>query len=359
LRVPLIALDARVAGARPHGIARYTRGLLAALARDPGPFRIRVLARADAPADWAPDVERASVPPYSLREQWEIPRRIRRAGASLYHSTTFTAPLACPVPSILTIYDLTPISHYGARRPIHLAYYQTIVRAAARRAAFVVTVSHTSAAEIERRLGVDRRRIAVISPGIDADAIERAIGSGSAPRPEGFTVVAVGGRLPHKNLRTAIEGFEEFARSDPERRRLKILGEIDPAGRAALARTRAQIEVKGPLPDPAFYREIASADSFVFPSLAEGFGLPPIEAMACGVPVIASRAGALPETLGGAALLFDPRDPEALAGLLRRVAADPGLRRDLAARGRLRARSFSWAEAAAATHALYARVLAL
>ncbi|MBN1419176.1 MAG: glycosyltransferase family 4 protein [Planctomycetes bacterium] len=339
-----------------HGIARYTRGLVRALARDPGPFRLHVFARADAPPGLAPRTEGVDIRPYSLREQWAVPRRIRRAGAALYHSTTFTAPLACPVPSIVTIYDLTPIAHYGIRRPLHLAYYAIIVRAAARRAAFVITVSNPSARAIARRLGVPPRRIEVIPPGIDTESIERAIGTGSAPRREGFTVAAVGGRLPHKNLRAAIEGFEAFARSDPARR-LVILGEIDPVARSALARSRARVETRGPLPDEAFYREIASADAFVFPSLAEGFGLPPLEAMACGVPVVASRAGALPETLGDAALLFDPRDPAALPALLDRLAGAPDLRRDLSARGRRRARGFSWAAAAAATRALYAQVL--
>jgi glycosyltransferase involved in cell wall biosynthesis len=176
-------------------------------------------------------------------------------------------------------------------------------------------------------------------------------------------VLYVGNIKPHKNVDRLIDAFGRARRSGPDDLKLIIIGdELSkyPVLRQAVHRHKLDKHVRflGFQPHDtlaAFYR---LARAFVFPSLYEGFGLPPLEAMACGTPVVTSNVSSLPEIAGGAALLVDPYDAEAIADGIRRAVNDDALRADLSARGRARARAFSWSQSVAAIHQIYMEVLA-
>lgn len=236
-------------------------------------------------------------------------------------------------------------------------------RAGIRRAAALIAVSEHAAGEIAERFGVPRERIAVVPNGIDHD---RLVPDG--PRRGGPPyVLFVGSEHPRKNLDVLLLAFAELrrARVIPGLRLVKVGAPGYPASayrppverlvrRLALER---DVVFAGHVPDDdvaAWYR---GAGCLVLPSRGEGFGLPVIEAMACGCPVVTTTAGALPEVAGGAAVLVDPGDVRGLVAAIAAVLTDPGLRAALRARGLERARHFTWASAARGTEAVYRRVL--
>jgi glycosyltransferase involved in cell wall biosynthesis len=176
-------------------------------------------------------------------------------------------------------------------------------------------------------------------------------------------VLYVGNIKPHKNLVRLIEAFSELRTGELEDLKLLIIGdEISklPALRHAVHRHKLHKHVRflGYVPDDQLTVLYRLAAVFVFPSLYEGFGLPPLEAMASGTPVITSNASSLPEVVGDAAFLIDPYQAEAIASAMERVLNDAGLRDDLRARGLRRAREFSWDTTARRVRAIYDEVLA-
>jgi len=229
----------------------------------------------------------------------------------------------------------------------------------------VIADSLATRADLESLLGTDREGIDVIplgvSPGIQrasADAVARF----RAERllPERY-VLYVGARKRHKNLELLLHAWAAMHKA--ERPPLVFSGRAWPADDplAALAHTLGVADVirfAGELRDDSELSCLYSgAALLVQPSLAEGFGLPPLEAMACGVPVLASDAGALPETLSGAAELLPPLSPATWAAIVLQLLADPERRSGLVARGRARAAEFTWARTAQRTYAVYERVL--
>ncbi len=174
----------------------------------------------------------------------------------------------------------------------------------------------------------------------------------------------VGNIKPHKNVDRLIDAFGRARQDGPDDLKLIIIGdELSkyPVLRQAVHRHKLDKHVRflGFQPHDtlaAFYR---LARAFVFPSLYEGFGLPPLEAMACGTPVVTSNVSSLPEIAGDAALLVDPYDADAIAEGIHRAVTDEALRADLITRGKARARAFSWSQSVGAIHRIYMEVLAL
>lgn len=231
-----------------------------------------------------------------------------------------------------------------------------------RRAAAVVAVSQTTRRHLVERVGVAEERVHVVSEGIDHDCF-RAVAPHRVPWPY---VLYVGSEHPRKDLVTLLRAVAAVAR-EPRFRDLRLLKAGSP-GRPA-ARYRApvarairelgldgRVVFAGHVPDEQLASLYAGAACLAFPSLAEGFGLPVLEAMACGCPVVVAGAWALPETAGGAALTFPAGDSHALAGALRALLRDQALRAELAAKGRRRAAGFTWQHAARELAGVYAAV---
>jgi glycosyltransferase involved in cell wall biosynthesis len=337
--VPTVAIDARDAFApQLRGWGRYAKELIAALPEHPGlDFRF---------------ISRGGPGPELLFEQVGLPLQLRRMDADLIHTPNCFLPLARPCMGVVTIHDLAfedfPEDFTGRTG----WKYRTFTPRAARSAQRVICVSGYTAADVVRRYGVDEARVRIVP-----NAPSLPIGGAPLPVGEGPYLLAVGDLRPKKNLLRLVEAFRRLRREGLEHR--LVLAGVD-SGEGARVRGVAggePVELTGYLPDEQMDALMRGADALVHPSLYEGFGLVLVEAMARGVPVLAARATALPETGGDACEYFDPFDVGDMALAIRRVVGDRGHRGDLVWRGRARAAALSWANSAALTVAVYEEML--
>lgn len=353
------------------GLEVYARRLLPALLAQRPELRLTVFAsREGAPAlaaePWAADHAVVRVPTNArsrprrvLAEQTLLPVAAARAGVELLHNLFNTAPTVAPVPQVTTIHDLIHRRLPDAQAGHITRGLGVLVAVAARRSARVITVSEASRRDIVELLGVPAERIDVApnGPGMAApadapaeDELRRRFELADAP-----LVLTASAKLGHKNLDRLIEAFGEL-----EQRPAPVLlvpGYATPLERSLRERAGPGVRFTGWVDDATLEGLYRIATCFVFPSLAEGFGMPVLEAMARGVPVACSNATSLPEVVGDAALLFDPLDTRAIAGAIDRLLSDGELRRALSERGRARARLFTWERAARVTLASYDRAL--
>ena len=307
------------------------------------------------------------------RIQWaEVPRwrmawRGRLDRLDLYHGTNFKMHTTGRHGGVVTIHDLWLERHpeyskkvFGQRASSRRA------RATAYRARAVVTVSRFSADEISSLYGVPPERVAVIHNGvaedfhpvIDDQAMARLGGKLELPK-AGF-ILFVGGADPRKNHRTFLQAVSLCVPALQGRAVVLVGDAVHPfgdyrqtAGRLGVA---SLVRCPGRLNREELRLLYSYADLFVFPSLYEGFGMPVLEAMACGAPVITSSTSALPEVAGEAAVLVNPGDADALSRAMAEVLEDRDRRERLRTLGLARAKSFTWHDAAARTHALYRRL---
>jgi glycosyltransferase involved in cell wall biosynthesis len=298
-----------------------------------------------------------------LAEQRRLPRLARWHGIDLLHSPGTSAPRRPRVVSVVTILDVIYLRYPEAHTLAMRLGMRVIVPLAVRGADRVITISHSAAAEIADALAVPRERIDVthlggrpIGPATPEPELRRRLGLGNAP-----LILSVSARRPHKNLPRLIEAFASLSADPPP---LLVLPGYETPFEDELRRKAQELGVAervrflGWVSDEDLEGLYAAAACFAFPSLAEGFGLPVLEAMQRGLPVACSNAGPLPEVAGDAARYFDPLDvremTEALSDLLR----DAELRQRLGAAGRERARSFAWERAARETIESYERAWA-
>jgi glycosyltransferase involved in cell wall biosynthesis len=367
-----IGFDATPLLGQRSGVGHYTGRLLAALieAYPETHYRLysnRPLNGLEAALDGA---ER--VPAYLERSRWlwmqtALPRELRRRPPDLLHFTNALAPLYTEQPFILSIHDasLFLLRRYHPRA--RLLAMRWLLPAAARRAAAVVTISQSARADLCRVLNLPADKVHVVHLAAPADfqpvtdparleAVRRRYGL-----PEEF-LLYVGTLEPRKNLVRVVHALGALRRdglsphlllAGPEGWSMEGFGrEVEHAGMKGAVHRLGYVPVEDL---PVLY---SLARLFVFPSLYEGFGLPPLEAMACGTPVLTSNSSSLAEIGGDAAWLVDPLDEAGLAHAIRQIWCDDELRRELGRRGRERARAFSWLETARQTMALYQSTLA-
>jgi glycosyltransferase involved in cell wall biosynthesis len=365
-----VAIDARKL--HDFGIGTYIRNLLRHLARiDRDTEYILLCHETDlsVPQQLGPNFRavREPAPNYSILEQLHVPLVLMRERPDVYHAPHYVLPPAVPCRSVVTIHDCIHLMfpQYLPNRAAH-AYAKASMWSAAKRSDRILTVSAASKRDILHFFNVPPDKIVVVYNAID----ERF---GVAPRPEdvarvreryqldhGFVLYA-GNIKPHKNLVRLIEAFDALWRDGFEDLKLLIIGdEISklPALRRAVHRHKLHKHVRflGFVPDETLAILYRLAAVFVFPSLYEGFGLPPLEAMASGTPVVTSNLSSMPEVAGDAAVLVDPYDVEAIKDGIKRVLTDPVLREDLVRKGLMRARHFSWERSVARTREIYLEV---
>ena len=367
-----IAIDARKW--RDYGIGTYVRNLVRHLARlDHETTYFLFCERQDAAvlrdlaANFVPVVDDS--PGYGLKEHLSIPLKLRRLGAELFHTPHYVLPLLCPTRAVVTIHDCIHLlfPQYLPNRAA-LRYAEFMMRSAIRRSALVLTVSEASRADILRFFPeTEAERVQVVPNAIDPAILDDP-GDEERERVReryqirGRFVLYAGNIKPHKNLDRLISAFALLRREGFDDLKLIIIGD-EVSRHGSLRRTadaaglRQEVRFFGFVPDRTLACLYRMASVFAFPSLYEGFGLPPLEAMACGAPVVTSRLSSLPEVVDDAALLVDPYSVEDIARGLTRVLTDDELRAQLVARGRIRAQAFSWEQSVEKIHATYLKVL--
>jgi glycosyltransferase involved in cell wall biosynthesis len=368
-----IAIDARKW--RDFGIGTYVRNLVRHLARidhettyflfcdDADETTLRDLAE-----NFVPVVETSKG--YSVSEHFSIPRQMERLGVDLLHSPHYVLPLLCRKPAVVTIHDCIHLlfPQYLPNR-MALAYAKFMLGRAVHKSALIFTVSEASRHDILRFYpDADPERLYVVPNAIDEALLEEPDEEEMERVKEryqirGRFVFYAGNIKPHKNVDRLIAAFGQLKQM-PGHDDVKLLIIGDEISRHGSLRrsmeaagVRQDVRFFGFVPDRTLAALYRMASVFAFPSLYEGFGLPPLEAMACGTPVVTSKISSLPEVVGDAAILVDPYDVEDIAQGMARVLDDTALAADLVRRGKERVKHFSWERSARAIHEGYMRVL--
>jgi glycosyltransferase involved in cell wall biosynthesis len=351
-----IGIDARKL--HDFGIGTYIRNLLRQLSRLDRETDFVILCRpedrealASLGENFRPVPETAGN--YSVAEQVKVPLALRREGVTLFHAPHYVLPPLVRCNSVVTIHDCIHLMfpQYLPNR-FALAYARASIGMAARRATRVLTVSESSKRDILRFVDTQPDKIDVIYNAYD----ERF---GVEPREEDVVrvrerfqlhdefVLYAGNVKPHKNVERLIQAFHLLRQRGLDHLKLVIIGD-EVSRYAALRRAvhkhqlHQNVRFLGYLPEETLAVMYRLAGVFVFPSLYEGFGLPPLEAMASGTPVVTSNVSSLPEVAGDAAILVDPYDPAAIADGIETVLTDERVRREMRRKGLERARQFSW-----------------
>lgn len=311
----MIYADQRWIGS--HGIGRFARNVLPAIRYSP----ISLGGNPAAPLD-----------------TWRLSRALKTLTRDdLFFSPGYNAPFFCPSPFIFTIHDLSHIYCAENSSPLIWLYYATVAKSACHRAAAVLTVSEFTRSQILEWSGIPPAKVINVRCGVEASY-----------RPDGETygfhfpyLLCVSNRKPHKNESRLVMAF---ARAKVSGMHFVFTGEPSPGimRRIEKERVKDRVHFIGSVPEtelPALYR---GAEALIFPSLYEGFGLPVLEAMACGTPVVTANATAMPEVAADAALLVDPTSVEQIVHAIERIVSDEPLRLCLRRKGLERAAQFSW-----------------
>lgn len=367
LNAHLLSGQASYRSAGIHGYIYHTLAHLAAAA--PKDWRFTALVGAANSAAF----ERIAL----RRSRWDTTVPLRRilweqiaqpaqlSGFDLYHALAFVSPLALSKPSVVTVYDLSFI-HYPQVLPVARRLYLRLFTAlSCRRARRVIAISQSTARDLNATLGIPMDRIDCALPGYDSaryrplPAAEVAAFRAARQLPPRFWLF-LGTLEPRKNLPTLLEAY---AALDPDERLPLILAGGKGWDYDAIFSTISRynlgntVTLPGYLPTDELPLWYNAAETFIYPSVFEGFGLPLLEALACGTPVIASNASSLPEVVGAAGLSVPPRDVSAWTAALRRAAGDTEWRSAARERGLEQAARFSWQNTAQATIASYRRAL--
>ncbi len=296
-------------------------------------------------------------------EQTMLPSILQKDGIDLLHSPAYVAPLFATIPVVVTIPDVIAFLHPKLCRFANRVHFRLFLPAVAKRARRIITVSETSKRDIMRVLSVSGDRIDVVANGVHSQftmSISPAILQDvrrTYSLPDHY-LLYVGNIEPKKNLERVIEAHSLLRNRYGVRRDLVIVGRkawlcADVFKKVRELGTEQSVSFTGYVPRdhlPSLYN---LADAFLFPSLYEGFGIPPLEAMACGTPVVASNTPALKEVTAGAALLVDPLSAEAIAAETNRILTEPELREDVVQKGIECAKLYSWERAARETVIVY------
>ena len=366
-----IAIDARKL--RDYGIGTYIRNLLRHLARIDDKNEYVVLCHpedepfaAELGENFRPVPQRSLH--YSVREQVALPLELRRERVDLFHAPHYVLPALTPCRSVVTIHDCIHL-RFPQYLPSRLgyAYARSALWVATHRSARVFTVSEASKRDILEYFDVPEAKVAVIYNAIDERFSEEPVADEVLRVKERYQlndpfILYAGNIKPHKNLERLIEAFHIIRKGELEYVKLLIIGD-EISKYAALRRTvhryklHKHVRFFGFVPDATLAILYRLARVFVFPSLYEGFGLPPLEAMASGTPVVTSNVSSLPEVVGDAAILVDPYSAQAIADGILKVLRSTHLRDELKARGLKRAQEYSWARSVQRVREVYGEVL--
>lgn len=351
------------------GIGRYTLNLARGLTEESLTQEVSLYVTRETPPlglDGCRVVRAALPTPHEIvRGVWEqtlVARDVRKQGADLYHSPNYAIPLTLACPSVLTIHDLSYLDPRFHKQRLRI-YLRLFTDLSVRRASRVISVSEFTKSQIVDRYPDVAHKVSVVHSGIDAlfaeqpgaDTVKSFLDDIGQARPY---VLFVGAIEPRKNIPTLVKAFERVVERSGLPHDLVICGPLGwryGPSKAAIedSRLRDRIRVLGYLPSnqlPALY---AGADVLAYPSFEEGFGFPPLEAMAMGTPVVTSDSSSLPEIVGDAALMVEPTDVASLADAIERVLTDRAVSDALIEKGYARTRVFTWEKATRETLGVY------
>jgi glycosyltransferase involved in cell wall biosynthesis len=351
------------------GIGTYTRNLLQEFHHHASGLEIQAIAReqdSGSVRKLCGHVTVVDTPIYNLLEQLLVARASRHC--DLLHVPHFNAPLLHRRPLIVSIMDVIHLTSPAYRNNWSTFFYaRPMLNAIARKADHIVTVSFFSKNEIIDVLGISASRITVIPCGVSKEFNTHSIplSPGETEKILGIQgpfLLYVGNLKPHKNVPALLRAFAQLRKDRKLRHSLLIIGD-DARWKASVVDECFRLEIQNcvvfvpRVSQKLLPRIYASADLVVMPSTVEGFGLPVLEAMACGTPVVASSAASLPEVAGDAALYFDPARPDELASQIERILQSRELQTSLRNKGIQRAKQFSWKRSALQHLALYKQLL--
>ncbi len=286
---------------------------------------------------------------------------LRREGIDLFHSTNYMLPLFLrKIAVVSTIHDLIPIKfpHFTprAKKTRYNRLFRQLLIYCARRSDRVITVSYHTRDDLSKEMGLPEEKITVVYNGIDSKYYPR-----DKVRHDPF-ILYVGRFDPYKNVVGLIRSFNLFCRDRGDNPRMILAGHLDPRYPEAIETVKELgLESRITFLDGAAEEELIQlyndARILILPSLYEGFGLPPLEAMACGTPVIVSDRGSLPEIVGEAGLIIDPDREDSIAGAIEKLWDSETLRSEFREKGLLRAKEFSWEKTARETLRVYEEVM--
>jgi len=368
-----IALDAIPLAAAKTGIGHYTDALAGWLARVYSDHQYDLLSPFDFDFDYngarPKNLNKQFIPVRSIFRKWwlvGLPALLRIYKVDLFHGTNYCVPVFAPCPTVVTIHDLSLFTQSHTHEEENVKRGKRRMPIMARRASRIIAPSEWTKREIVEQLRVSPEKIRVIYEAaregmkpLPPHLCQSVLDKHQIRRPY---LLYVGTIEPRKNLLTLIRAYDELLRTTPRRPQLVLCG-----GRGWLCdevfnlvgdlRLQDQVRFTGYVEDadlPALY---SAAEAFVYPSLYEGFGLPPLEAMACGAPVITSDVSSLPEVVGKAGLTHAPNDAHALTEAMAKLLGDETTREYFRRAGLKQAANFSWERAARETQSVYDEVL--
>lgn len=351
-----VLLDCRMSSW--SGIGRYCQGLVRALAERGDVDVVQMIAAGGVPPVPGAAAIEARRHPFTLAGALEFGTIARRVAPDVTHALHFPVPLPATHPLVVTLQDLTPLVVPGVMpSAVRRAVYRTKVARAVGVADRIITPSQYSADDVVRFFPRARERVETVMLAAD-DFTSGPVGPLPAwLRGERF-ILSMGNTRPHKDLPALLKAFAALG----DESLTLVLAGTDPGGYAASVLgddpAAARVRFTGGITDDVLRALYADAVLLAYPSLYEGFGLPPLEAMSFGTPVVVARAASVPEVVGDAALLVPPGDSDELASAMWRILTEPALAGDLSARGSVRAAEFTWSATAARTVGVYADAVA-
>ncbi len=314
-----------------HGIGRFARRVLTGL-------------------DYCP-VSLASHPASPL-DPWRLTRALGKLTCNdLFFSPGYNSPIFCAAPFILTLHDLNHIDRPENSSPLKRLYYATILKRACHHAISILTVSDFSRERIIEWSGTHPEKVVNVGCGVDPE-YHPGVDPYGLPFPY---LLCVSNRKPHKNEFRVVEAFARAALTFDTRLVFTGKPTVELANCIERHHVESRVHFVGMVPDAQLPSLYSSSEGLIFVSLYEGFGLPVLEAMACGTPVVTSNTSALPEVAGDAAVLVDPTSVEQIIEAIERIVSDNSLRQRLRDKGLARAATFSWVRTTARVQTLLAR----
>jgi glycosyltransferase involved in cell wall biosynthesis len=374
--MPSVLLDGRYLGPKASGVGRYNRELVSEMQRQRPDFEFRFIVRHL--GDEAPLKAKQTLAfdhlPYGFPTSVMLGRKLRRVDpVDLYHSPFHVLPVGLRYPALLTLHDAfqfeqNNLSNYPPPVSwVEWAYFLWAIPDSLRRARRVICVSQTTADEIVRRIPSTRDKLRIIPHGVTtifrkltdrAEVAQRCTDLTGSSEP---FLLSIGGVSPNKNHERMLRAFAAAFPAGSKVRFAVVNRFGSPAQLVALAKELGVAEryiSLGSPSDDELVTLLNGASGLLFCSIIEGFGLPILEAMACGCPVVTSNRSCMPEIAGSAALLTDPYDTSDMARQFARLLSEPGLAQELSGRGLERAASFTWHRAAQETLEVYGECLA-